>query len=356
MAKPDTATRRDGNASSDTPDALISVALFVEHEFPLAPLSMVLEALRLVNWVEDQRVFHHWIVSADGQPRASSSEQPANVEHSVRTCPPADIVLVCTGLNSDQICDSAVLNWVRNCHRRGGQVGAISGGAFVLARAGLLHGRTASVHWESSRSLAEAFADVAVSDNIFVIDGRIITCAGGISTLDMMVHLIESFRGRAVARQVADALIYQSIRHGGAPARIDLRHRTGASNGVLLQAIELMERNLEEPVKLAEISARLGTSMRHLERLFARNFNVSPSKYYMRLRLKEAKGLLSQSDIPVVEVALRCGFRNTSHFARRFRELYDAPPSEARRAARAMSHSGGCQADRGGQARGRRLG
>jgi AraC family transcriptional regulator, glycine betaine-responsive activator len=310
----------------------VRVALFVEQDFPLAPLSMVIEALRLANWVENRTVFRHEIVSADGAPRLSSSEQSASVVHSVATCPTPDVLLVCTGQNSSQISDPGVLRWLRRCFREGSRVGGISSGAFLLARAGLLDGRTIAVHWESRTALAESFANVTVSGDIFVVDGRIITCAGGVSTLDMMVALIETIRGRAVARRVADGLIYHAVRDGSAPARIELRHRTGVSNSVLLRAIQMMESNLEEPVKLAEISASVGTSLRHLERLFARAFDVSPSQYYMRLRLREAKGLLSQSEVPLVEVALRCGFQNTSHFARRYREVYHLPPSEERRA------------------------
>lgn len=309
----------------------VQVALFVENDFPLAPLSLVIEALRLANWVERREVFHYAIVSADGGPRTSSSDLPVRIGHSVTDCPRPDMVLVCTGQNSNRVTDPPVLAWLRRSYREGSQVGAISGGAFVLARAGLLQGRTCAVHWDSAPALAEAFADVTVSGDIFVMDGRIITCAGGISTLDLMLHLIETFRGRSVACRVADDLIYQSIRGGSSPARIELRRRTGVSNGLLLRAIEMMEANLEEPIRLSEIAALLGTSMRHLERLFARAFDASPSQYYMRLRLREARGLLAQTDLPVVEVALRCGFQNTSHFARRYREVYQTLPSQERR-------------------------
>jgi transcriptional regulator GlxA family with amidase domain len=313
-------------------DKPVRIGLFVADGFPLAPLSLAIDALRLANWVEGQEIFSYVVVSADGENRASSSHLPAFVNHSVATCPPLQVLLVCTGSNSSHIDDPAVLNWLRRIYRQGSRVGAISGGAFVLAHAGLLHRRTCAIHWEVGMALEAAFPDIEVSGDIFVIDGRIITCAGGTSTLDLMLHLIEHFRSPAIARRVADDLIYPSMRDGHEPARIELRRRTGVTNSVLLGAIEIMERNVEEPVKLAEISAELGTSMRHLERLFARAFGVSPSQYYMQLRLREARGLLAQTDLPLFEVALRCGFQNTSHFARRYRERYNVLPSEERQA------------------------
>lgn len=310
----------------------IRIGLFIARGFPLAPLSMVLEALRLANDALGRPAFKGVITSCDGADRDSSCGLPVRVDYAVDDCPPLDVLLVCTGERSSLINDPRVIRWLRGAYRSGSQVGAISGGAFVLARAGLLSGRGCAIHWASAVALAEAYPDVHVSGEIFVTDGRIVTCAGGISTLDLMLHLVERFEGRAIARRVADDLIYPSIRRGHEPARIELHRRTGSTNAVLLRAIEMMESHLEDPVTLTQISERVGTSIRHLERLFARSLGISPSKYYMRLRLREARGLLTQTDIPLAEVALRSGFHNTSHFARRYREVYATLPSDERRA------------------------
>ncbi|MEM0935479.1 MAG: GlxA family transcriptional regulator [Pseudomonadota bacterium] len=318
--------------ATDRRNGTVRLGIFIARGFPLAPFSMVLETLRLANETLGNERFQWTIISRDGEDRVSSCGLPARVDHSVEDSPSVDVLLVCTGERSPMIDDPAVLRWLRSAYRDGSKVGAISGGAFVLARAGLLSGRTCAIHWASRLALAEAYPDVAVSGEIFVTDGRMITCAGGISTLDLMLHLVERFEGRATARRVADDLIYPSIRRGSEPARIELHRRTGSTNTVLLNAIEIMERNVEYPVTLARISETVGTSIRHLERLFARSMGIPPSKYYMHLRLREARGLLMQTDIPLSEVALRCGFNNTSHFARRYREVYAILPSDERRA------------------------
>lgn len=310
----------------------VRIALFVAPGFPLTPLSMVLETLRLANDTLRRHAFEALIISLDGAEQNSSCGLPVRVDHAVDACPPVDVVLVCTGETSSAIGDTAVLRWLRSAYRSGSQVGGISSGAFVLARAGLLSERSCAIHWAGAIALSEAYPNVHVSGEIFVIDGRIITCAGGISTLDLMLHLIETFEGRATARRVADDLIYPSIRHGHEPARIELHRRTGSTNAVLLGAIEMMESHVEDPVTLTRISEGAGISVRHLERLFARSLGVSPSKYYMRLRLREARGLLIQTEIPLAEVALRCGFHNSSHFARRYRDVYGILPSDERRA------------------------
>lgn len=321
----------DVPARRTRPGTPITVGIFVADAFPLAPFSMVLEALRLANDAMRRTGFRAVIVSVDGNRVQSSSGLPAEVDHPVSDCPPIDILLVCAGERSHLVDDPALMRWLRAAYQAGSQVGAISGGAFVLARAGLLSQRSCAIHWASAVALAEAYPDVRVSGEIFVTDGRIVTCAGGISTLDLMLHLIETFESRPLARRVADDLIYPSIRNGSEPARIELRRRTGSSNAVLLRAIEMMESHIEDPVSLIRISERLNTSTRHLERLFARSLGIPPSKYYMQIRLREARELLVQTGIPLSEIALRCGFSNTSHFARRYREFYSVLPSDERR-------------------------
>lgn len=310
----------------------VKVGIFVSKKFPLAPFAMVLESLRLANDATRRHAFQGLIVSEDGADVPSSCGQPARAHYSVADCPAIDVVLVCSGVRPQLVDDPAVMRWLRACYKTGSQVGAISGGSFVLARAGLLSGRACAIHWASAVALAETYPDVRVSGEIFVTDGRVVTCAGGISTLDLMLHLIEGHESRALARRVADDLIYPSIRGGHEPARIELRRRTGSTNATLLRAIEMMESHVEDPMTLTRISEHLGTSVRHLERLFARSLGVSPSKYYMHIRLREARELLVQTGIPLTEVALRCGFHNTSHFARRYREVYATLPSEDRSA------------------------
>lgn len=317
-------------AADHLPDMRIGV--FLPEGYPLAPLSMIIETLRIANLIEGGDRFGYVLVSEDGGPVKSSCAFPAPVSCAIHDCDKVDVLLVCAGMNGARAPGKAVAGWLRHAYRSGLTVGGISSGAFLLAHAGLLDGRTCAVHWETEEALREAFHRVTVSGDIFCIDGRVITCAGGISTLDLMLHLVAQFRDRMFARRLADLLIYPAVRGGQEPARINLRARTGLTNPTVLRAIEIMEENVETPLKVSEICDQIDTSPRHLERLFARLVHMSPSQYYMRLRLREAKGLLALTEIPVVEVALRCGFSNATHFSRRFREMYNSPPRDQRSA------------------------
>ena len=309
----------------------VRLGIFLTQKFPLAPVSLVFDALRIANEIADDQLFSHILYTSEDLPVLSSCNFPAQVSNSIDDCQTLDVLLVCAGESSFGYNDPKVLNWLRQLYRAGTIIGGISSGSVLLAHAGLLDDRRCAVHWASIDSMRENFYRVLVTDHIFCVDGRIITCAGGVATLDMMLHLIEKLTDRQLALEIADALIYPIKRSGEEPARNSLRKRTGIKSRQLVRSVELMEKNIETPLLITEISSRIGVSIRHLERLFANSFGLSPSQYYMRLRLEAAHGLLAKTDLQIVEVATRCGFCNASHFTRRYSDAYNKSPSMHRR-------------------------
>ncbi|MGI9353791.1 MAG: GlxA family transcriptional regulator [Rhizobiaceae bacterium] len=312
----------------------VRLGVYLTQQFPLAPLSLVVDSLRVANGIVGKQLFTHVMLSSGDDPVISSCNFPAATTIRIDQCPPLDVLLVCLGDASFRFSERPVLQWLRRVYHSGAIVGGISSGSMLLAHAGLLDDRRCAVHWASVEAMKEHFHRVVVTGNIFCVDGRLITCAGGVSTLDMMLHLIERLSSSQIAFDVADALIYPSIRGDNEPARGSLIARTGVGNRQLNHAIELMETNIETPISITEISKRVDASVRHLERLFARFLEVSPTQYYMRIRLETADSLLAKTDLPIVEVALRCGFRNASHFTRRYSVAYEELPSIRRRAGR----------------------
>ncbi len=312
----------------------VQLGVYLTQQFPLAPVSLVLDSLRIANGIAGKRLFTHVSLASDDEPVISSCDFPAVNTIRIDQSPPLDVLLVCLGDASFRFSEPQVLRWLRRIYRGGAIVGGISSGSMLLAHAGLLDDRRCAVHWASVQAMQENFHRAIVTGNVFCVDGRLITCAGGISALDMMLHLIERFSSSQLAFNVADALIYPSKRGDGEPARGSLVTRTGVVNRHLTRAVELMEANIETPISITEIGKRTGASVRHLERLFARFFAVSPTQYYMRIRLETAHSFLAKTDLPIVEVALRCGFRNASHFTRRYSDAYEELPSFRRRASR----------------------
>jgi transcriptional regulator GlxA family with amidase domain len=219
---------------------------------------------------------------------------------------------------------------LRKESRKGVQVGGLCTAAYVLAKAGLLDGKRATIHWENADSFEEEFDEVELTKSVFVVDGNRMTTAGGTSSIDMMLKLIASDHGEDLANAVADQLIYSSIRTDQDTQRLSVPTRIGVRHPKLSQVIQMMEHNIEEPISPAILARDVGMSTRQLERLFRRYLNRSPKRYYMELRLQKARSLLMQTDMSVINVALACGFASPSHFSKCYRAQYATTPYRER--------------------------
>jgi transcriptional regulator GlxA family with amidase domain len=241
-----------------------------------------------------------------------------------------DMVFVCGGIDVQKATTRPVLNWLRREARRGVTMGGLCTASWSLAKAGLLDGRKATIHWENIDGFTEEFEDVKLTKSVFVIDGNRMSTAGGTSSIDLMLKLIAQDHGEDLANLVADQLIHSAIRTDRDNQRLSVPTRIGVRHPKLAQVIQMMEAAIEEPVSPAELADDVGMSTRQLERLFRRYLNRSPKRYYMELRLQKARNLLMQTDMSVINVALACGFASPSHFSKCYRAQYNTTPYRER--------------------------
>jgi len=239
-----------------------------------------------------------------------------------------DVLVVVGGENIAEATTTPVINWLRRAARSGVTIGAISSAVYTLSKAGLLNERQVTTHWEYHASLSEIMAQVKLVDNVFTEDGKIFTCAGGAASMDLMLHRILRDYGEDLAGWVADQMIYTMPRSTEHAQRLSVLNRTGVKHLKLAQAVELMEANLEEPITPQDIAACVELSTRQLERLFAKYLGTSPKKHYFQLRLEKARQLLMQTDLPVIDVAIACGFQSPSHFSKSYRAAFGLTPRE----------------------------
>jgi transcriptional regulator GlxA family with amidase domain len=205
-------------------------------------------------------------------------------------------------------------------------------GSYVLAAAGLLDGYRSTIHWENIASMREQFPKLNIGSSLFVIDRDRYTCSGGISSIDLMLNLVASIHGHQLVQQISEQFTCDRVRTEKDPQRAPLQYLIGASQPRLVDAVVLMEANIEEPLSLDEVAEYVGISRRQLERLFNRYLHCAPSRYYLELRLSRARLLLLQTSIPVIDVAISCGFSTAPHFSKCYSDLYGKPPSNERRA------------------------
>ena len=213
---------------------------------------------------------------------------------------------------------------------KGPLIGGLCTAAYTLAKAGLLDGKRATLHWQNQDSFSEEFPEVELTKSVFIVDGIRVTTAGGTSSIDLMLKLIADAHGEDLANAVADQMIYASIRTDQDTQRLSVPTRIGVRHPKLSKVIQIMEQNIEEPISPSVLAKDVGMSTRQLERLFRRYLNRSPKRYYMELRLQKARNLLMQTDMSVINVALASGFASPSHFSKCYRAHYDTTPYRER--------------------------
>jgi transcriptional regulator GlxA family with amidase domain len=242
----------------------------------------------------------------------------------------ADLLFVCAGGNPATFNDKATFAWLRRLARRGMTIGGISGGPYILARAGLLDGHQATLHWEHQPAFSEDFPEIEVMPSLFAINGNRITCSGGISALDMMVALIERDHGHELAAAVGDWFLHTHIREGMGPQRMDLRFRLGVTDEKLLRVLRQMETSIETPQSREDLAGIAGVSLRQLERLFRRQLGRGIHAHYSSMRLERARQLLRETTLPILDVAVATGFASSSQFARAYGRAFGETPTRAR--------------------------
>ena len=199
-----------------------------------------------------------------------------------------------------------------------------------MARAGLIGKRRCTLHWENQPGFREEFPTLRTSEELYEIDGTLFTCAGGAAAFDMVLTMIESDHGSALSMQVSELFIRHSIRGADEPQRMAVHQRTRLFHAAMVESIELMEANIEQPLSIQELADMVGLSKRQLERLFKAHLGKAPTQHYQWLRLQAGRKLLEQTTLSILDIALACGFSSTGHFSRRFRAAFDKSPTEAR--------------------------
>ncbi|MFN3209601.1 MAG: GlxA family transcriptional regulator [Roseovarius sp.] len=322
------AKNASGGATSG-PKRFVFVLL---DNFTLLSFASALDCLRIANRMSGETLYE-WVMSgeADAEGTVScSAGSRFKVDIDLDELRREDVVLLCGGADIQKAATKKMLNWLRREARRGPRIGGLCTASYVMAKAGLLDGKRATIHWENHDSFTEEFDEVELTKSVFVVDGNRMSTAGGTSSIDLMLKLIADDHGEQLANAVADQMIYSSIRTDQDTQRLSVPTRIGVRHPKLSQVIQMMESNIEEPISPAILAKEVAMSTRQLERLFRRYLNRSPKRYYMELRLQKARNLLMQTDMTVINVALACGFASPSHFSKCYRSHYNTTPYRER--------------------------
>ncbi len=317
-------------SQADTASTNLRFGFLLMPRYSMIALSSVIEPLRMANQISGQTLYEWLTLTADGQPVPASNGLPISGATPIDEAGQLDAVFVCGGLDVRVASDKSIIKWLRGLAHRHVPLGGICTGAYVLARAGLLDGYRATIHWENIAGMREEFPGIISTDDLFVMDRDRFTSSGGIAPLDMMLTLISQQQGIDLAATISEEFIHDRIRTVDDHQRAPLKLRIGLGQPKLIEAVSLMEANLEEPIPLDELARYVNVSRRQLERLFKKYLNCVPTRYYLNLRLTRARQLLLQTELSIANIALICGFISAAHFSKCYREFYGRAPSHER--------------------------
>ncbi|MGY4491091.1 GlxA family transcriptional regulator [Pseudomonas sp. TE3610] len=288
------------------------------------------EPLRVANRFRGELYRWH-VLSLDGGPVLASNGMSVNADAALEPLGPGATLLIVAGFEPLKAFTPTLHQWLRRLDHNGVTLGGIDTGAFVLAKAGLLDGYRVTLHWEALEAFKETYPHLQATQELFEIDRRRITSAGGTASIDLMLDLIGHAHGSALAVEVSEQFVVGRIRPRKDHQRMQIASRYGVSNRKLVQVIGDMEQHTEPPLSTLALAQSIGVTRRQLERLFKLHLNDTPSAFYLGLRLEKARQLLRQTGMSVLQVSIACGFESASYFTRSYRVRFARCPREERR-------------------------
>ena len=300
-------------------------------EFTLLAFGSALDPLRIANQLAQKPLYRWTIFSEDGGPVLSSSGVDIAAYQSIDALPKDLNVLVCSGNRGVEAATQDTIAILRRHLRFGGKLGGICTGASTLARVGVLADRTFTLHWENQPGFVETFPDLSPSTRRFEIDGDLWTCGGGVAAAEMMLSIIRADYGRDFAIAVSDMCLNSVDFEPKAAQRSSLARALSTRNPAMIQILNDMHQNIEDPLPLADMAVRAGLSRRQVERHFKQLMGEPPMTIYRNIRLDRARTLFFETDMSVSQIAVACGFGSRSVFTRHYRIRFGAAPSAHRR-------------------------
>ncbi|MFI0471943.1 GlxA family transcriptional regulator [Halomonas sp. HMF6819] len=298
--------------------------------FSLLSHACLVEPLLLANQLSGQRRYQVVSLGLEKGSVRSAAALSAEVEFGLNDGTEAfDCVFIAAPSPLPYPLGAALVGWLRALPSKTA-LGGLAGGSEVLARCGLLDGYRATLPWQRFAALSQAYPAVTFTQTLFEIDRDRLSAAGGTAALDMALTLIRRELGAELAQRVSEQFAYERVRTADEPQHVPLRSRLGHAPQSLVDAVALMEANIEEPFSTLELAEHLGVSRRQLERLFKKYLQAVPSRYYLDLRLQAGRSRLRESDQPIGEIALAVGFSSGAHFSTAYRNHFGLTPREER--------------------------
>ncbi|MCP3687190.1 MAG: GlxA family transcriptional regulator [Gammaproteobacteria bacterium] len=289
----------------------------------------MVDSLRAANRLSDSTLYEWHYFAADNHPVAASCGITVPTEP-LSKASGLETLVICAPNDAQHFNHAATLRILKKFSLEKVNLGSVSSGSFVLARAGLLDHCRCTIHWENIPVFKELYPHLDVAFSLYEIDQQRFTCSGGTAALDMMLKLIENQYGRALAQEISQQFQHDRIRTEADSQQMADRIDLAMSAPKLVNVIKLMESNIETPLSLPGIAEHCNVSLRQIERLFHKYRGVTPSQYYLSIRLSHAKQLLLNTNHSMIDISIATGFETQSYFTACYRKFFGSSPRSHR--------------------------
>ncbi|WP_297772353.1 helix-turn-helix domain-containing protein [uncultured Roseovarius sp.] len=311
---------------------MIRIGFLIFPGFPMSCLTSVIEPLRAANEISGHKTFA-WDLVAESADRVMSSAGIAfEPSKSIEEMEDFDYLLLLAAPTSTFSHTRSPAH-LRRAARHGTVLGAISGGVFPLLRSGAVGDEALSVHWCYETAFQAEFPDVAASDQVIEITPRCVTASGAAAAFDLALHMVETALGAGIATEVACWFQHPMMRKAGVQQMVPVLGDAAGPDDLpplVARAIDLMGRNMEDPISMAEVAELLDITPRHLERSFKRATGQNPTGYFRAMRMKAARQIVMYSNDSMAEIAEAVGYASVKVFVRHYREAFGIAPRDDR--------------------------
>lgn len=287
-------------------------------------LANAIEPLRAANTLARKQLYRWQFLSLDGRGVVSSSGLPVQPEAALSHHGGGDYLFVMPSYEFAAHATERCARALRAAKKRYGSLVGMDMGSWLLAAAGLLDGRRATIHWDELSNFAETFPEVEVREDRVVQDGNILSCGGVTTTFDLVLSLIEQHHGPMLRLEVASLFMQGESTAPPRAYKSVPRNRRGEA------AVAQMRRNIEVPLPIPEIARRVGLPQKALAEICTTQYGLGPRQLYQAIRLREARRLIEVTNQSIEEIAGRCGYLNASAMTRAFRVEFGITPKSLR--------------------------
>ncbi|MBT6009240.1 MAG: helix-turn-helix domain-containing protein [Rhodobacterales bacterium] len=305
----------------------MKVDIILSDGFVMTELSGVVDVLRLANRVVDKKMFTFRYVSPESGVVKSSADTWLNAS-ALSNSPDADIA-VFLGNSDLNFTSREIEKAVHKYRYTNAKVVLLAEAAAIYISANSDDGFGHTTHWENRLLLEERSGLYDIAPSLAVSTDKIVTCAGLVSTYDIMLQIVAVYLSKAKLLTISSILLLDKVRsfETRQPGAMDAL--SAGKDSHIDQAIKMMQSNIEEPLKTTELAKVLGQTTRSLERQFLRHLGRSPGRFYRELRLIRAQNFLVNTDMSILEIAAACGFG--SNFGKIYKAYYGKTPRETRK-------------------------